>query len=226
MEGVVEFEAFKNSYFMGAKTITHEMLDFCKKQYENVILKIQNDDFFEPYDKNTYKDIPILANYILRLNALLGVDTIKTNQIGILIRPSFEAESLLILEKQETNYKLTYKIFEKSYWLSSKNGDDNVLKIFYSNLSKEIGDTFAQLIDKTMNEAQINTSNFVTLDGNDYSLIRFIDGQLRKVHKNPTNELSKSYKIARFIDDLNSILVLNPNEINDVHLQKWLVELM
>lgn len=223
----MEFEAFKQSYFSGKKIITDEMLDFCKQQYENVILKISDDAFFEPVEEvNLYEDMPILAYYTLRLNELLGIDKIKEHQIGVLITPSFEAESLLILEKQETNYKLTYKIFEKSYWLSLKNSGNNPLKTFYSSLSIEIGDSFVQLIDQTINEARINKSNFMTLDGGDYILIKFMNGQLKKVHKNPTNESSKSYKIARFIDDLNTIIIDNAIGINEGHLQKRITELM
>ena len=41
-----------------------------------------------------------------------------------------------------------------------------------------------------------------------------------------TNKSSKSYKIARFIDDFSKIIANNAREINEDNLQKRIMELM
>jgi hypothetical protein len=212
----MDYEATKRSYFMGHEPITLDMLENFDKQYQNVLLRIEDDKFFEPYEtKGFYHDeLQVLGNELQSL----GIETPNDNQTVLLIRPSFEPDHALVIEEKSDYYDLTFKIFDDKP-MGQKETCAIPLKIYHSRLNHQTGLMLEGLIDTTIKEARPAKSYFYTLDGTEYILMKMVENELKRVFKNPRED-SKTGEIAAIFDDLIKNILNDAVANNETLLQK------
>lgn len=211
------FDDFKKQFAIFSKIDTAEKLAICESQYEKHLLHIEDENYFETTANNLADDIVSL--YEKNLNKILSFDTIRENQITFLVRPSFEPEYFLALEKLQDKFALTLTTLTKNYWTVFY--DDNKIsdiekKIITTELNTVIGDKLFNLLDKVITQARQPKAGRIVLDGVVYRLSKLSNGQQKMVSKHSPSDSSKSGQIIEImhhlidnIESLNDTVLLN-----------------
>lgn len=208
---MLSFDDFKKQQEVFGPITTPKKLAFCKQQYERYVLNYDNNKHFEPYQYNTRDEQ--LLQYEQNLHTLLPFDTINDQQLALLVRPSFTPESLLIIDRQEDHYTLTYTILNSNYWSAFYNNNTTGIHqtTQTATLPNTIGDHLFAIIDTAMTAARIPVKVFHTMDGVTYIFSRLINNQLVSVFKHSPNEGSQTANIIsvfehliKYIDNLNN----------------------
>jgi len=207
-----------------------EKLAICEIQYQNHLLEIEDAKYFEP-DRDDVK-IKQVQNYEKNLHKIFGLDTIEENQIYFLIRPSFEPEHLLLLEKLPEKFVLTLTTLIKSYWTTfhaDNSNMDSERKVSKTVLNSAVGDSLFKLLEKTIMEARPPKAKKLVLDGVVYMLLKLSDGERKIVSKHSPDENSRSGQVIKIakqlidnIERLDDPAILSNLQVAMVKLQgKW-----
>lgn len=209
------FEDYKRHFEQFSKIDTAEKLAICKNQYEKHLLHIEDEEYFEPVTERLGDDI--VSQYEKNLNKIFLFDKIRDNQFYFLVRPSFEPENLLTLEKQNDRYLLTHLTLTKNYWtlFYADNKIMDVPKVTVkSELNGKTGDILFSLLDKAIIEAKQPKANGFTLDGVVYRLSKLYNEGQKIVGKHSPRESSKSGKIIGIMQQL----IENIEQLDDAKL--------
>lgn len=197
------FEDYKKQVEVFGKIDTAEKLSFYKQQYENHLLQVEDETYFEPYEGSLESGLS--CDYERNLNQIFNLSAIEENQFYFLVKPSFEPENLLVLTKQADNYILTHTILVENYW-GVFYADKNITAVdkteFTSELAKDVGDKLSYLLDRTIADARHPRANIFTLDGVVYILSKIVGDKPKSVFKHSPNGHSKSGKIIAIMEQL------------------------
>jgi|GEM_PF-6422074 len=190
------FEEYRKQFEIFCKIDTPEKLAICENQYKSRLLHIEAQKHFEPFEYKGGDDI--VSTYEKNLFAILPFDKIIENQFSLIIKPSFEPESLLIIDKNQDRYFLTYTTLVTNYWhLLYKNaGTTDVEKrVVTAELNNGIGDKLYALTDAAILEARKPVGGGFVLDGVVYIFSRILNGKQISVFKHSPDEDSKTGRI-------------------------------
>ncbi|MEI6950785.1 hypothetical protein V9K67_26620 [Paraflavisolibacter sp. H34] len=215
------FEDYKKKVGIFGKIDTAEKLDFLKRQYENELLRAEDQNYFEPYESNSGDGLNCL--YEQNLNQIFSLGNIEENQFYFLVKPSFEPEYLLVLTRRLHDYLLTCTKLTENYW-SVFYADKTITTIdstsFKLVLVKSIGDKLFYVLDKVMTSARSPKSKFFTLDGVVYVISKVSDGKVRSVFKHSPDEDSKSGELISIMEQLSdNIHALNAIILKDIEVK-------
>jgi hypothetical protein len=200
---IMTFEDYKKHFETFSKIDTAEKLAICESQYKKHLLHTEDEEYFEPIKQRLDQDI--ISQFERNLNYIFNFNKIKDDQFYFLTMPSFEPESLLILERQEGNYILTYVVLIKNYW-SAFYADNRIVDIekatSKSELNKTLGDKLFVLLDNTIIKAREPKVKGITIDGVVYKLSKIYAGEQKNVFKHSPGENSKSAKIIAIMQQL------------------------
>jgi hypothetical protein len=209
------FEEFKRNFEIFAKIDTPEKLAICELQYHAHLMAMEGNNFFEPFVEKT-DDLDRVSVYTKNLYSILNFNQINKAQILFLIQPSFDPESLLVLENLNNNYALSHFALEENYWYryyadNSITTGKTILSKGY--LKKSIGDQIFQLIEQSMKAAKKSEPGRFVLDGVKYKLSKIIgEHRIDVVKHSPENDS----KTGRIIQLLETVLELTkPNASED-----------
>ena len=200
------FEEYKKHFEIFCKIDSPEKLAICESQYKSHLLRIEAQKHFEPFEYKLGDDI--LSIYEKNLISLLPFDKISDNQLSLLIQPSFEPESLLVIDKKQDRYLLTYTTLVTNYWYvfyGNNSITDVEKKTLTAELRKDLGDKIYALIDAAILEARKPVGGGHVMDGVVYVFSRILDGKQISVFKHSPSEGSKTANII----DLMQYLVDN-----------------
>lgn len=190
------FEEFKKHYLGSSKIDTPEILAICESQYKRHLLSIEDQNYFEPFEFRSGDDMSGI--YEQNLRAILPFDNIKENQLSFLIKPSFEPESLLMIEKNLDNYFLSYTTLSTNYWYvfyADNKALDIKKRISTAELRVDIGDKLFTLLDNTIKEARKPKAGMIVLDDIVFQLSRILNGKKICVFKHSPGQGSKAANI-------------------------------
>lgn len=197
------FDDFKKQFEIFSKIDTAEKLAICESQYEKHLLHIEDEKYFEPVEIELGDDIG--SQYERNLNRILCFDDIRENQIYFLVRPSFDPEHLLILEKFQDEFVLTLTTLTRNYWAVFY-ADNKILdiekRVVTAELSKAIGDKLFNLLDKAITQARQPKVGGFVLDGVVYKLSKLSSGQQKIVSKHSPSDNSKSGQLIEIMQQL------------------------
>lgn len=194
------FEEFKKDFEIFHKLNTPYMVALCEKQYRTHLLMLEDEEHFQPRDTDEDDD----DKYIGQLYGLLQFKMVSADQYNFLSAPSFEPESVLAIERQPTEYKLSFTTLDKSYWTALYDGDENKVEKISSaaSLDTAMGDKLFMLFKKVITSAQPKKAMMHTLDGTVYRLAGIINDELTVVQKHSPNESSRSGKVIKLMEQL------------------------
>ncbi|MFT3679934.1 MAG: hypothetical protein QM791_06655 [Ferruginibacter sp.] len=211
------FDDFKKQFEIFSKIDTAEKLAICESQYEKNLLHIEDENYFEP--TANYLADNMVSLYEKNLNKILCSDAIRENQISFLVRPSFEPEYFLVLEKLQDKFALALTTLTKNYWAvfyADNKVTDIEKKVITAELNTATGDKLFNLLDKPIIQARQPKAGRFVLDGVVYRLSKFSNGQQKTVSKHSPSDNSKSGQIievmlylAGNIESLNDTVLLN-----------------
>lgn len=200
---MITFEEFRKQFEMFAKIDSPEKLAICESQYKMHVFRINALEDFEPFEYHSGDDM--VAKYEKNLITILPFDKISENQLSLLIKPSFDPESLLVIDKLENNYTLTYTTLATNYWyLFYENSEiiDVGKKTVAAELRKDIGDKLYALIDKAISEARKPINGGFVLDGVVYVFSRMLNGKQVSIFKHSPDENSRTGRIINLMQYL------------------------
>ena len=183
----------------------------------SLLLYIEGANYFEPVEN--VLDDGIVSHYERNLNSIFSLNNITENQFYFLVRPSFEPEHLLIVERLQEKYILTLTVLVKNYWEVFYAGNKTIdidKQTSTSEINKAIGDKLFTLLDKAITEARPPKANGFTLDGVGYKLSKILDGKLKVVSKHSPSGDSKSGRVINVIKQL----ICNIETLDDTILLK------
>ena len=208
---MITFEDFKKQFEIFCKIDSPEKLAICESQYKSRLLHIEAQKHFEPFEYRSGDD-DIVSRYEKNLFTLLPFDEIIESQLSLLIKPSFEPENLLIIDKKHDRYTLTYTTLVTNYWYRFY--EDNCItnvdkKTLTAELRKDIGDKLYFLIDAAILEARKPVGGGFVIDGVVYVFSRILNGKQITVFKHSPSEGSKTANIINtmqhLIDNITSL---------------------
>jgi len=216
------FEEYKKKFEVFSRIDSPEKLAICESQYRMHLLHVEAQHHFEPFEFYSGKDRQFLK-YENELQALLPFYDITENQLSLLIRPSFESESLLIIEKLPDKYRLTYTALNKNYWGHLYKGG-TVTGVGNTTLTgdfaKHTGDNLFSLLDSVIAKAKKPDRGGFVLDGVVFILCRILEGKKNTVFKHSPLEGSKTAQILDMLHYLiNNITGLNDTVIAELDRQ-------
>ena len=198
-----------------------EKLEHCKKQYKSYLLRLEDENYFEPEENSFENDI--VGQYEKNLSNIFKLDNILESQFYFLVRPSFTPESLLIIDNIKGKFILKYIILEENYWLVfyENNTILDVKKIILTTgLDKTTGLKIFALLEKVMVEAIPKKGNGFTLDGTVFKISRKLNGEIQSVTKHSPSETSKPAKVISILSQLiDNIDTLEGNLLLDIENQ-------
>lgn len=204
------FDDFKKKFEIFSKIDTAEKLAICESQYEKHLLHIEDENYFEPTEKDLEHDI--VSQYENNLNRIVCFDAIRENQICFLVKPSFDPEHLLILEKLQDRFTLTLTMLKKNYWTifyADNKITDIEKKVITTELDITTGHKLFNLLEKVIMQAQLPRAGKFMLDGIEYRLSKFSNGKQKTVSKHSPSETSRSGQIIvimrQLIDNINHL---------------------
>jgi hypothetical protein len=210
------FDDYKKQFEVFNKIDTPEKLIICERQYKYHLLALEDENYFEPVDEKSKGDTSSLYEENLKLT--LGLGQFTETQVSLLTIPSFEPESLLIIDDCKDKFVLTYTVLASNYWQSFC--ADNKVTIVdkttsTAELSQETGSKIFNLFCKVISDARTAKSGRIVLDGVKYSLSCVTDGKVMTVSKHSPNETSKSAKVIDILELLtHNIKTLDDNTLN------------
>lgn len=197
------FDEFKKHYGAFIKNHTPETDAICEAQYKLYLIREENSRFFEPLEISSENDS--LNRYTRNLHQLIGFGEVPDNQLYILITPSFEPESLMVLEQAGEKYKLVTTVLKENYWqiFYENNSITDIDKITtYAELKAVMGDKLVTLLSRTIEEARKAKPGWAVLDGTVYTLAKRITDETKRVFKHSPDPDSPSGKIVSIIEKL------------------------
>lgn len=216
------FDDFKKHFEAFNKIDTAEKLATCEKQYQQHLLHIEDQNYFEPVINEPRHDL--ISDYELNLTRIFSLNTIENNSFSFLAKPSFEPEHLLCIKREEDQYFATLTVLTENYWAlfyANNRVVDAKKQVFKSELSKEIGLILFALLDKTISEAREPKGKSIVLDGVIYNLSKNTNNKLVTVTKHSPDPNSKSGKIIAIMEEI----VRNIEQLNDELLARLKTEI-
>jgi hypothetical protein len=217
------FEEFKkNMHFGKTSKLSENELEFCKKQYQSYLLKIEDDNYFEPLAKKNEK------KYIEMWLTKFESSLIKETEVVILIMPSFEHPSLLKIEQNNGVYNLNYRYLENDFLQENYSNQElikNSVKSYHNDIEQKLITNLWAILCDTIDKAQEPKSNTFTLDGVMFYIIKNLNGNIQIVSKNLTDITTKTGKITNLIEDLSISILNNTFTISLNNLQKKVEEI-
>jgi hypothetical protein len=163
---MISLEDFRKGYFYSTENLTEEEESYCKEHYQRHVLKQEDDNYFEPSEEDSF------VSYML--NSFFNFSNINENQMVVLIVPSFEPPTILIMEKEDQVFNIRCEYFKET-----SIDDDNLLILNNKYIQHEktvveqqIGDRLLSLFNTTINLAKAPQSGLFALDGIMYYLIK------------------------------------------------------
>ena len=212
------FDDFKKHFELFSKIDTPEKLAICERQYKQHLLAVEDENYFEPVYENSYDDIS--SHYESNLKLILGLGEATKTQAFFLTVPSFEPESLLVIDDCNDRFILTYTVLVSNYWMAFY-ADNRIISVdkttSMTELNKEIGSKIANLFYEVISDARPAKSGRIVLDGVKYYLSCTTDGNFKTVSKHSPNETSKPAKVIEILELLtNNINALDDKTIKEI----------
>jgi hypothetical protein len=206
------FEEFKQHQEVFSKMDTPEKIALLQQQYERYLLLIEDNNFFEPVT-NIDDEKELISIYEEQLHAILNFDPMEGDRLYFLVKPSFEAEHLLIMEKLDNAYALRHCTLKTSFWLG-----------FYDNpalataetiisegiLSKTPGDRIFKLVDDSIKAAKKPSGKWAVIDGVGYRVSKIVGDQRIDVMKNSSREDTQPGRIISLLETVIKLTQPNP----------------
>lgn len=210
------FEEYKQLQEVFSKMDTPEKIAQLQQQYERYLLLIEDNKFFEPVT-NIDDEKDLISVYEEQLHAILSFDPMEDDRLYFLVKPSFEAEHLLIMEKSDNTYAVKHCTLKTSFWL--KFHDDPTLAtgetiIFQGSLSKTSGDQIFKLVDDAIKAARKSSGKWAVIDGVGYRISKIVGDQRIDVMKNSPGEDTQPGRIISLLETV--IKLTQPNSGIDV----------
>ena len=168
-------------------------------QYQTHVLHIEDENYFEPLEIRSGDDMS--SRYEQNLTTIFNLDKISSTQFYFFIKPSFEPENLLIIERKPDRYTLTYTRLTKNYWQVFYY-DNSVIAVekttSIAELRRATGDKIFALLDRVILQARSPRAKSITLDGIVYSLIKKAGEGQKIVYKHSPGAGSGSAKSFLF----------------------------
>jgi hypothetical protein len=149
-----EYRASQHSFQPEGKVIPEEIIESMYKSYLSSFVVKEEDDFIEPYSPNL-DSFNSKEDYHSKLSELFKIGNLKVSELGILIQPSFEPETFIVLSDNSINIKVT----KENVW-HSKSSDFEIIESTDSNLNN----LYKQL-DEFIFTAKVHTIKKMVLDG-------------------------------------------------------------
>ncbi len=208
----MNFDDYKKQFEVFSKIDTPEKLAICERQYKQHLLTLEDEKYFEPVDENSKRDTISLYKDNLRLT--LGLGQLKETQVSFLTIPSFEPESLLIIDDYKDKFVLTHTVLASNYWQAFY-ADNRITAVdkttSTTELSQETGRKIFNLFYKVISDARPAKSGGFVLDGVQYFLSCVTDGKVKTVSKHSPSETSKSAKVIEIL----KLLTDNTKSLDD-----------
>ncbi|MCS3801430.1 hypothetical protein [Niastella sp. OAS944] len=215
---MISFEEYRKQFEIFGKIDTPEKLAICESHYKSQLLHIEAQKYFEPFEYETGNDVS--SRYENNLAELLPFDKISESELSLIIKPAFEPESLLVIDKKPGKYSITYTALVTNYWYLFY--QDNSItevekKIVAAELREEIGDKLYSLIDTAILEARKPEAGGFVLDGVVYVFSRILNGKQVSVFKHSPSEGSKTANIINVMEWLvENLETLNEASYSDL----------
>ena len=214
------FEEYKKECEIFGKIDSPEKLAICERQFNNYLLNIEDQNYFEPFAFDVSDDMTSI--YKRNLYELLPFNKVREDELSFLIKPSFDPESMLLIKRQSDRYILSYNKLTVNYW--SVFCDDNKIvdvpkTVSTTELSANIGHKLFKLLDEAIQEARPPKGGVFTLDGVVFILARILNGKQVIVFKHSPGQGSRTANIIDLlinlvdnIENLNETVVLSVEE--------------
>jgi len=198
------FDEFKINFEKFSKIDSAEKLAICEQKYQQHLLHIADQDYFEPVEDKPINDLH--SKYLAATENILTNSPNETCQYAYIVRPSFEPEYSLCLSLLNDQFSLTYTILEKNYWAIS-NGPHNLNKSIRRccstiELNKNIGNKLILLSDRAIMMARKRQSNMIILDGILFTICRYNTSETTRVSRHSPSQESVSGKIIEIMEQL------------------------
>ncbi|MBO9567115.1 MAG: hypothetical protein J7621_30360 [Niastella sp.] len=218
------FEDYKKDFERFAVIDSPEKLAHCEKMYQQHLLYLEEQNYFEPFEYRTGDDLSSV--YEQRLGVLLPFDEIKENQITFLLRPSFTPEGLLVIDILPDKCVLTFTTLLENFWSVLYEDQEAIQverKTLTGELPKRIGDQLVAMVDSAIAATRKPTSAWAVLDGAVYVLTKVVDGKPLSVFKHSPNEDSKTGKVINvFLHLGKNVMELEGEKLQ--HLERLIAE--
>jgi len=212
------FDDYKKHFEVFSKIDTAEKLAICERQYKQHLLALEDEKHFEPVVEISNGDTISLYNDNLRLT--LGLAQLTETQVSFLTIPSFEPESLLIIDDCQDKFVLRHTVLASNYWQAfcADNRITAVDKITSTTeLNQEIGSKICNLFYRVISDASPAKSGRFVLDGVRYFLSCVTDGKVMTVSKHSPNETSKPAKVIEILELLtDNIKSVDDNTLKEI----------
>jgi hypothetical protein len=203
----MNFDDYKKKFEVFAKIDTPEKLAICEQQYQQYLLRIDDEKYFEPIDEDFDNR---------KLSAIFNSRQVTETQISFFKTPSFEPDSLLVIKHNGDKFILEYSVFDNTESeISSGNSiPASTTKTTYTaNLRTETGTKLFNLLHKTILEARAPRAGRIVLDGVGYYLSCKVDEQFMAVCKTSPSEISKPGKVVEVLELLTHNIELLGTDI-------------
>lgn len=207
------FEEFKREQEKFTKVDTPEKMLILQERYDKYLFLLEDNKHFEPViEWNDEKDL--VSIYEKHIHAILNFNPMEEDRLYFLVKPSFEAEHLLIIEKADSAYTLKHCTVKTSFWIE-----------FYENpalataetiisegiLNKPLGDQIFKVVDAAMKAARKPSGKWFTIDGVEYRISKIVGNQRMDVKKNPSwEEDTPPGRIIRLLETVIKLTQPNP----------------
>ena len=195
-----EYKSFQHSFQPEGKVIPEEIIGSMYKSYLSSFLVKEEDDFIEPYSLNL-DSFNSKKDYHSKLSELFKIGNLKVSELGILIQPSFEPETFIVL----SDNSVSIKVIKENVWYSKSNNFE-----ISESTDSDQNNLYKQL-DEFISTAKERTVKKMVLDGIKFYVFS---------HKNQQIEVlllyspDKESKAGKYITELfNSIVIVGCTEI-------------
>jgi len=209
------FEEFKKGWEVFSIIDTEEKLEICKNRYEDYLMRLEDDNFFEPVSVTEMLNNPsILSEKVL--HTILKSVNITESNVFLFVSPSFSAPYLMIIEQDKDSYKLLYTVWEGGSWSPE----------IQSSINTESGEEICRLLEKTIALARAPRSKYAILDGTTFYLFKRINGEVKLVCKNQVEGDSGTGKIIGLLEMLVSYIIPGTDAVMEGDIKSRLEELI
>ncbi|MES2513778.1 MAG: hypothetical protein V4580_06510 [Bacteroidota bacterium] len=200
----MDFEEFKHTFEIFTKIDTPEKLAICERQYQQEILRKEDEKYFEPLTEDA-NETSFLRYYENNLRLILGMDQIKSDEFAFYIRPSFEPEGLLVIKQNISGIKVVFREVVSSYW-EEYYANNYVTRHKTTTVECDIDNSTSkkllELLNQTFTNARLPKAGMFVLDGTKFTLLRLKNDKIEAVTKHSPDETSKSGKTIQVLLNL------------------------
>lgn len=187
---------------------TEQKLAFYKQGYNQHLLSIEDEKYFEPVISSEMEGIS--GRYRKALHQFMAIDMLDDNQISFLTIPSFYPESSIFLTQSDNGFLLEHTALSSSFWNTIRDevSAENIERYKYTMLlSVDTGRKLHTILNSAVSEARMPLVSMFTLDGIEYVISMTINGEFVQVSKQSPGSESAPGKIIVLMEQLAQFLI-------------------